>query len=179
MTVKLGNLLPGQVATLRLHLVNQLEIVGGQYAQALPQAFYPNYRKHGANSDEDFAYRFSYDVSIEAQSRISEISIPENAEIVEKNSTNTSIRIQCNETSRSVDLYYRTADMMAPQLFYAEDPDGSGEIACSATLVPTFDKSIALENAFNVVQGEKPESISLSEGSDYHFIFLIDRSGSM
>ena len=30
-----------------------------------------------------------------------------------------------------------------------------------------------------MVQGEKPESISLSEGSDYHFIFLIDRSGSM
>ena len=47
MTVKVGNLLPGQTATLKLHIVSQLEIFGGYYSMSLPLAFYPDYRKHG------------------------------------------------------------------------------------------------------------------------------------
>ena len=41
--------------------------------------------------------------------------------------------------NRTQDLFYRTEDMMLPQLLYAENPDGKGEIACVASLVPTFD----------------------------------------
>ena len=41
--------------------------------------------------------------------------------------------------NRTQDLYYRTEDMMIPQLLYAENPKGTGEIACVASLVPTFD----------------------------------------
>lgn len=47
MTVKLGNLLPGQDAILKATIVSQLEIFAGHYAFYLPVAFYPDYKKHG------------------------------------------------------------------------------------------------------------------------------------
>ena len=47
MTVKLGNLLPNSIATLKIQIVHQLEVVGGNYAMTLPIAFYPDYRRHG------------------------------------------------------------------------------------------------------------------------------------
>ena len=47
MAVKLGNLLPNQVATIKFQIVSQLEVVAGFYAFNLPTAFYPDYKKHG------------------------------------------------------------------------------------------------------------------------------------
>ena len=49
LTLKLGSLPPGQEATLRIQIVNQMKIVGGHYTFALPMAFYPDYKKHGVN----------------------------------------------------------------------------------------------------------------------------------
>lgn len=60
---------------------------------------------------------------------------------------------------------------------YAEHPE-TGEIACSISFVPTFDP-VAPQDVFNVVKDEKPEQSMLGSGADYHFIFIIDRSGSM
>ena len=48
----------------------------------------------------------------------------------------------------------------------------------SVSLVPTFDP-VAPQESFEVVEDEKPEQEKLSQGSDYHFIFIVDRSGSM
>ena len=69
--------------------------------------------------------------------------------------------------------------MMIPQLLYAENPDGSGEIVCAASLVPTFDPVAEPQDILKVVKNEQPESMKLAEGSDFHFTFLVDRSGSM
>ena len=61
---------------------------------------------------------------------------------------------------------------------YAESPDKT-EVACAVSFVPTFDP-IAPQDMFAVVEDEQPESASLlGPGSDFHFIFLVDRSGSM
>ena len=76
-----------------------------------------------------------------------------------------------------MDLFYCTADMLVPELLYAETPDGK-EVACTVSLVPTFEP-LAPQDAFVVVKDEKPESIKLGSGSDFHFIFVVDRSGSM
>ena len=76
-----------------------------------------------------------------------------------------------------MDLYYRTGDMLLPQLNYAETPDGN-QVACSISLVPTFDP-VAPQDILNIVKDEKPEAIKLGQGSEFHFIFIVDRSGSM
>ena len=45
MTVQLGNLLPGQTATLKSTILSLLEVVGGHYSYPLPAAFFPDFKK--------------------------------------------------------------------------------------------------------------------------------------
>ena len=67
--------------------------------------------------------------------------------------------------------------MIAPELQYARI-EGSDKVAVSASLVPTFDP-VQPQDFFEVVKDEKPEQVKLSNGADFHFIFIVDRSGSM
>ena len=60
MTVKLGNLLPGQKATLKATILSQLEVVGGHLGYQLPAAFYPDYKKHGVKDRNAYCYTFDY-----------------------------------------------------------------------------------------------------------------------
>ena len=138
MTVKLGNLLPGQNATLKSQIVSQVDIVGGHYAFSLVNAFYPDYKKHGVKDLSAFQFDYNYEVKILSTGPISNLSLPKFAEITEQNEGKTEITIQSTQAHRSVDLYYRTVDMLEPQLQYALSADGK-EAAVSASLVPTFD----------------------------------------
>ena len=176
LSLKLGNLAPGQEATLKLQIVNSLEIVGSHYMFSLPMAFYPDYSKFGVDV-ANFAYEFTYAIKIIAKGTITSLSLPTSAEVTNKNDDKTEITIECPEPSRSMDLYYRTADMLVPELLYTETADGK-EVACSVSLVPTFEP-VAPQDAFEIVKDEKPEAMKLGDGSDFHFIFIVDRSGSM
>ena len=81
LTVKLGNLLPGQSAVLKSTIISQLEIVAGNYFYALPAAYFPDYKKHGNKDKDAFGYEFSYEARIFSDSKICNLSIPEDAEI--------------------------------------------------------------------------------------------------
>jgi Mg-chelatase subunit ChlD len=67
--------------------------------------------------------------------------------------------------------------MLVPQLLYAISPSSDKEVACIASLVPTFD-SVRPQDFYEVVEDEKPEQVALA-GNEFHFIFIIDRSTSM
>ena len=114
MTIKLGNLLPQSTATLKVQIVHQLEVVGGNYALTLPLAFYPDYRRHGVRASNEFVYQFAYEVCIASETRICNLSIPEQAEISEKDDENKRIVVRSEQPSRQIDIYYRTADMFVP-----------------------------------------------------------------
>ena len=137
MIFKLGNLLPGQNATLKSTILSQLEIIGGHYCFSLPAAFFPDYKKHGINKKDTYAYEFVYEVEILANSPISNLSIPVYASVASQNEDHSQILIRCSQPGRIVDLYYRTFDMMHPQLQFARNSDN--EIAVSVSLAPTFD----------------------------------------
>ena len=47
-----------------------------------------------------------------------------------------------------------------------------------ASFVPTFEPPAPQED-LEVLDDEEPDAVSLSKGSDFHFFFLVDRSGSM
>ena len=82
MAVKLGSLLPNQVATLKYQIVSQIEVMGGFYAFKLPSAFYPDYRKHGIQDKDAFTYSFDYEVRILSEnSHISNLILPKHAQI--------------------------------------------------------------------------------------------------
>lgn len=112
--------------------------MGGHFSYPLSAAFFPDYKKHGVKELGAYPYDFSYEVNILSDTRIANISLPGNAVIAEKNEERTDILIRSALASRSVDLFYRTADMLVPQLHYAESEDGT-DFAVSASLVPTFD----------------------------------------
>ena len=121
--------------------MTQVEIVGGHYAFKLPTSFFPNYRKFGMRG-EPYPYEFNYEARIISDGRITQLSIPKNARMAEWNEERTNILIRSMQPHRTCDLYYRTSDMMTPQLLYAVSEDGT-EAAFSATLVPTFDSPAA------------------------------------
>ena len=68
--------------------------------------------------------------------------------------------------------------MKYPQLWYAENPSYPDLIALSASFVPTFELEAPREE-LEVLDEEEPESTNLSDGKDFVFIFIVDRSGSM
>ena len=67
--------------------------------------------------------------------------------------------------------------MMVPNLVYAKSKDSS-EVACMASFVPTFEPP-APQEAIEILDDEEPEQLSMSNGTEFHFSFLVDRSGSM
>lgn len=79
-----------------------------------PAAFFPDYKKHGVKDSAAYEYEFAYEVQIVADHRIANLSIPANAVISEKNDAHTDIKVRSTQPGRSIDLFYRTADMMVP-----------------------------------------------------------------
>ena len=67
--------------------------------------------------------------------------------------------------------------MLVPELVYAESADQT-EVACAVSLVPTFEP-VAPQDFFQESVDQKPKATKFSEGSDFEFYFLVDRSGSM
>ena len=75
-------------------------------------------------------------------------------------------------------IYYRSSEMRYPHLLFAEDPAYPDEVAVSGSLVPTFEPPQPQEE-FEVLEDVEPESTALSLGSNYVFMFIVDRSYSM
>ena len=88
----LGNLGPGQEATLKLQIVNALEVVESHYLFSLPMAFYPDYSKFGVDR-ANFAYEFSYSIKIMTSNRVSSLSLPSSAEVTGRNDAKNEIMI--------------------------------------------------------------------------------------
>ena len=95
LVVKLGNLLPGQKATIKQTILNQLEVVAGSFCFALPAAFFPDYKKIGLKGANALEYEFSYEVRICSDSRISNLSVPDGAE-TDRNDAGNEIVIRSN-----------------------------------------------------------------------------------
>lgn len=70
--LKVGNLLSGQEAVVRFRFLTMLKIECGAYVLKVPQSFFPT-------CQVDYLYNFT--ASIKAESTISYISVPENAEV--------------------------------------------------------------------------------------------------
>ena len=108
---------------------------------------------------------------------LSNLSVPEHAEIINPTEADSMCEIRSSTKSRKINFYWRTRDMMKPHLLYAKNKKTS-EVACVASLVPTFEPPTPLED-MEVLRDEEPEMTELAPGSDFHFIFLVDRSASM
>lgn len=77
-----------------------------------------------------------------------------------------------------MDVFFKTTDMMVPSLLYAQLPN-EDKVAVSFSVAPTFDPLEPQENPVWRNEEATPEQIKLYDGSRFHFIFIVDRSGSM
>ena len=115
-----------------------MEVSGGFYSYILPAAFFPDYKKHGVKEKGAFAYEFASEVRILSESPVSNLSIPDEADVSNKNDNRTDITIKSKSVGRSFEIFYRTADMMIPSLQFAKIAS-SDKFVVSASMVPTFD----------------------------------------
>jgi Mg-chelatase subunit ChlD len=94
------------------------------------------------------------------------------------NEGRTQVTLTSNKSSRSLKFFYRSAQMMRPQLLFEESSQFPDEVAVMASFVPTLEQPQPQEE-FEVLQDEEPESASLSKGDEFFYVFIVDRSGSM
>ena len=75
LSLQIGNLLPGQEAKVEMEIIQQVEIKEGAFDFVFPYKYFPS--KIGQTE-------FEFIVSIESQSKLSQINHPKNFEILEK-----------------------------------------------------------------------------------------------
>ena len=78
MSIKIGNLLPGEDVKITAQLTKPLQVVNDAYSFVLPVAFYPDYDKLGASGDKH-PYNFTYSALIKSEEGVDMISKPANS----------------------------------------------------------------------------------------------------
>lgn len=155
--LKIGNLLPGESATISLSLLEDLEVVGGAWGYTLPASFLPDYGRHNLVESEKanhFPYDFRYKFSVLAADPITYISAPAGA-VTAFNSERTQATVTGSQIGRSLRLFYRSRNMLVPRLMYEENPKYPDEVAVMVSFVPTFEPVPPQEL---VCEDEEPEA---------------------
>ena len=171
-SIKLGNLLPGETATITVGLVEDLDVVGGAWAYSVPGAFFPDYSKHGGSK---LPYEFAYELKILAGSKITYLSAPVGSK-TDFNADKSEAIITGAEIARQLRVFFRTSAMQVPRLLYEENPQFPDEVAVMASFVPTFEPMQPQEQ---LVEDEEPDATVLLSPADFLYVFIVDRSGSM
>lgn len=182
LSVKLGNLLPGDDAVVNIEIIKELDIEGGALAFKLPLFFMPNYSKHdlyGTNPTET-SYTFGYELTVvpPAGRKIQYLSNPSGTERLEDPMTQ-SVTIKQAPTQkypkRDIRVFYRYANMGEPVFLYQENPEYADEVACQFSFLPNFEPLQPQE----MCEDDVPEATKIEAGKDFLFVFLVDCSGSM
>ncbi len=113
MTLRLGNLLPGQQAIINISITEEVDIVGGAYCYSLPASLFPDYKKHDVRNKEQVqalqsTYAINYEFKISSNQPITYLSVPKGVSS-EFKQDKTSAIIKGNKTARSLRFIYRTA----------------------------------------------------------------------
>ena len=63
--------------------------------------------------------------------------------------------------------------MFFPHLLYATSSEFD-KVTCIASFVPTFDL-VEPQDYYEVVEDDRPELVALGNGTEFHFILIVDR----
>lgn len=101
-------------------LIMRLDVVFGYYKFFLPIDFYPDFSFLGNREGMDYTFKMVLD--IKSNSKLSNISVPENT-FSRLYDQGRCAKIICNKANQELLIYYRTAEAMEPFLIYATVPD--------------------------------------------------------
>jgi len=76
MSIKIGNLLPGEEITISAQMILTLQVVNEAWSFILPVAFYPNYSRFGFGDLGRYPYKFAYAITVESIEGITMLSAP-------------------------------------------------------------------------------------------------------
>lgn len=155
-SIKIGNLMPSQEATVVMSLVQPVQIVGSSYEFLLPTAFYPDYKKLDSSCAERWPFAFAYTVIMKSASTINLVSKPESCQM-ERHDSGKYVTLFASRPERELRVFYRANDMASPKFIYAESPKHPGLVACSVSFVPTFEPPQP-QDVCTVMAGEEPNS---------------------
>jgi len=128
-TLLLGNLLPGQIATVDIQLIRSLKITGSAYDFTLPVYYFPQYKQHevvrdfspstwfpeGALDDIGTDYTFEYSFELKSKEKISMVSAPEDST---KTKTASGYTISVPSTNkipkRELRIFFKNDHMLEP-----------------------------------------------------------------
>ena len=176
-SIKIGNLMPMQEATVTMSLVQPVQIVGSSYEFLLPTAFYPDYKKLDDKIGERWPFAFAYSVIMKSASAINLVSKPESCQM-ERHDSGKYVTLFSSKPERELRVFYRTNNMGSPSFIFGESPKHPGKVACSVSFVPTWEPPQP-QDVCSIIQGEPTSSGSACNSNEMLFIFLLDRSGSM
>lgn len=156
-----------------------LKIVSNAYELVIPASFLPNFGKHEAiGSAEDAGvteYTFEYELEFVSPD-ISFVGAPDSAQVTK---TSSGYRVKKEASTkfprRELRFFYKTQDMLYPQLNFKRSSSNDGEVAVMMNLVPTFEPPQPQE----FCQAEEPSAVSEINGEEFSYVFIVDRSGSM
>jgi len=165
-------------------------MVGNAYSYTIPSKYFPRYKIMGNRKNlltENFdpnVYTFQYSVNLEAPAgkKISYLSAPSFSNYIEKiNGRQITVEEPMTDLppSRDIQIFYKTTNMMLTPNMYIEKDEDFDTVALGATFAPTFEKSQKQPQLYRkIVEDDQPNKMSVN-GKDFHFVFIIDRSGSM
>ena len=119
-SLKLGNLLPGQEATINMVLLEEIEIIGASFSYTLPASFYPDYNKHSSNKELKHTYGLNFEYKIISGDKINYLSVPKAAQS-SFNPDKTEVTIKGGKKSKNIRFFYRSQQMLRPRLLYEEN----------------------------------------------------------
>ena len=120
---------------------------------------------------------FEWNAKILSAGPIARIFAPNGAQVQQLTEERTQYLVKLDKVHADMKIMYRTPDIMKPSVAYARQ-EGSDQVAIMASLVPSFEVLHSEETKIEI--GEKPtQPRRRKNGSSYHYIFLIDCSGSM
>jgi len=82
----------------------------------VPQSFYPNYGQHG---EKEVGYEFMFNASVTCENKIAYLSVPNGCEptILDDGKK---MSFQTDQRSKVMSIYFKTYEMLSPQINYAE-----------------------------------------------------------
>ncbi|CDW72325.1 UNKNOWN [Stylonychia lemnae] len=179
----IGNLLPGQEATVHLQLLNVLKIEGAAYCLRVPLYYFPKY----SSGLSQYSYKFQ--VEILSDSPVTYLGYPKDSKMFQTISDKNLLQIQIEKTQDNVfclenDLivYYRNNDMESTVLYSQESDRHPNQVAIMLSVVPSFiESTIESSPSLEIFEDDIPNSLDVEyeNSDDCMFIFLVDRSGSM
>ncbi|CDW72219.1 UNKNOWN [Stylonychia lemnae] len=156
--LSIGNLLPGQEATLHLQLLNVLKIEGAAYCLRVPLHYFPNY------SSVQNQYSYQFFVEIHSDSPVTYLSYPNNSKLIKTTSDENLLHIKIEKAQDNVlclenDLvvYYRTNDMESTVLYSQESDSHPDQVAVMVSFVPSFIESTVESPSLETFEEEMPD----------------------